>query len=95
MKDVCCDSDDNNVTLFTVITFYTCQAGVDTEMTVCMFLCMTQNEEICTVVSTIGTFACLSIVQTTLNEDDLDNTLKSGDQQISMKETCGLCEGSA
>ena len=36
----------NNVILFTVInTFYTCQADVETKMTVGMFMCMTQNGE--------------------------------------------------
>ena len=38
MEDMFCDSDDNNVMLLLVInTFYTCQADVDTKMTVCMF----------------------------------------------------------
>ena len=41
MKDMYCDSDDNNVILFTVInTFYTCQADVDTKITVGMFFCL-------------------------------------------------------
>ena len=40
MEDMYCDSDYNNVTLFTVInTFYTCQADVETKKTVGMFLC--------------------------------------------------------
>ena len=57
MDDMYCDSDDNNVILFTVInTLYTCQADVDTKMTVGMFMCMTQNGEMCTV----GTSTCLS-----------------------------------
>ena len=57
MEDMFCDSDDNNVMLLLVInTFYTCQADVDTKMTVGMFLCMAQNGEMCTV----GTSACLS-----------------------------------
>ena len=57
MEDIHRDSDNNNVILFTVInTFYTCQADVETKMTVGMFLCMTQNGEMCTV----GTSACLS-----------------------------------
>ena len=52
-----CVSDYNNVILFTVInTFYTCQADVETKMTVGMFMCMTQNGEMCTV----GTSTCLS-----------------------------------
>ena len=37
----------------------------------------------------------VSLVQSTWNEDDLDMTSKSGDEQISMKEACGPCEGSA
>ena len=50
MEDMYCDSDDNNVILFTVInTFCTCQADVDTKMTVGMFVCTTQNEVMCTV----------------------------------------------
>ena len=50
MEDMYCDSDCNNVILITVInTFYTCQADVETKMTVGMFLCMTQNGEMCTV----------------------------------------------
>ena len=41
MEDMYCDSDDNNVILFTVInTFYTCQADVDTKMTVLVCLCV-------------------------------------------------------
>ena len=56
MKTIHCDSDENNVTLFTVInTFYTCQADVETK-TVGVLLCVTQNGETCTV----GTFTCLS-----------------------------------
>ena len=59
MEEMYCDSDDNNVILFTVTnTFYTCQADVDTKMTVRMFMCMTQNGEMCTV----GTPTCLSLV---------------------------------
>ena len=50
MQDVYCDSDDNNVILLPVINkFYTCQADVDTKMTVGMFMCITQNVEMCTV----------------------------------------------
>ena len=57
MEDMHCDSDYNNVILFTVInTSYTCQAVVETKMTVGMFLCMTQYGEMCTV----GTSACRS-----------------------------------
>ena len=60
MEDMYCDSGYNNVILFTVInTFYTCQADVGTNMTVGMFLCMTQNEEMCTV----GTFYYVSLVR--------------------------------
>ena len=41
MGDMFCDSDHNNVILFTVINkFYTCQADVETKMTVGMFLCI-------------------------------------------------------
>ena len=44
MEDMYCDSDYNNVILFTVInTFYTCQADVEDKMTVGMFMCVTQN----------------------------------------------------
>ena len=40
MDDMYCDSDDNNVILFTVINmFYTCQADVKTKITVGMFMC--------------------------------------------------------
>ena len=50
MEDMYCDSDDNDVILFTVInTLHTCQADVDTKMTLGMFMCMTQNGEMCTV----------------------------------------------
>ena len=50
MEDVYCDSDDNNVILLPVINkFCTCQADVDTKMTVGMFMCITQNVEMCTV----------------------------------------------
>ena len=46
MEDMYCDSDCYNVILFTVInTFYTCQADVDTKMTVGMFMCLTQSVE--------------------------------------------------
>ena len=63
-----CDGDDNNVISFTVInTFYTCQADVNTKKTVGMFMCMTQNGEMCTV----GIPTCLCLVQTTLFEYDL------------------------
>ena len=48
MEDMYCDSDYNNVILFTVInTFYTCQADVETKMTVGKYLCMTQRMEKC------------------------------------------------
>ena len=71
-KDMYCDSDDNNVILLPAInTFCTCQADADTKMTIGMFMCITQNGEMCTVVYTIGTSTCLSLVQTTLYEDDL------------------------
>ena len=75
--------------LFTVInTFYTCQADVEIKMTVGMFVCMTQNEEMCTV----GTSACLSCEEASRCMSMIwlsYNTSKSGDEQISMKETCG------
>ena len=46
----------NNFILFNVTnTVYTCQADVDTKMTVCMFVCLTQSGEMCT----IGTSTCL------------------------------------
>ena len=45
MEDVYCDNDYNNVMLFTVTnTFYTCQADVDTKMTVGMFMCVCDAE---------------------------------------------------
>ena len=57
MRDMYCDSDDNNVILLPVInTFCTCQADVDTKMTVGMIMCITQNGEMCTV----GIPTCLS-----------------------------------
>ena len=94
-EDMYCDSDDNNVILFTVInTFYTCQADVDTKMTVGMFMCMTQNGEMCTV----GTSTCLSCEEAPRCMSTIwfsYNTSKSGDEQVSMKETCGLCVGNA
>ena len=61
-------------------------------MTVGMFMCMTQNEEMCTV----GTSTCLSCEEAPRWMSMIwfsNNTSKSGDEQISMKETCGLCEG--
>ena len=95
MEDMHCDSDDNNVILVTVInTFYTCQADVETKMIVGMFVCMTQNGEMCTV----GTSTCLSCEEASRCMRMIwfsYNTSKSGDEQISMKETCGLCEGNA
>ena len=61
MEDMYSDSDYNNVILFTVInTSYTCQADVETNMTVGMFLCMTQYGEM----YTVGTSACLSCEET-------------------------------
>ena len=42
-------------TVTVINTFCTCQADVDTKMTVGMFMCMTQNGEMCTV----GTSTCL------------------------------------
>ena len=92
-EDMYCDSDDNNVILLPVInTFYTRQADVDTKMTVGMFECMTQNEDMCTV----GTSTCLPCEEAPRWMSMIwfsNNTSKSGDEQISMKETCGLCEG--
>ena len=50
VEDMYSDSSYNNVILFTVInTSYTCQADVETKMTMRMFLCMTQYGEMCTV----------------------------------------------
>ena len=95
MEDMYCDSDDNNVILFTVInTFYTCQADVKTKITVGMFMCVTQNEEMCAV----GTSTCFSCVEAPRCMSLIwfrYNTSKSGDEQISLKVTCGLCEGNA
>ena len=85
MEDMYCDSDDSNVIIFTVInTFYTCQADVDTKMTVGMFVCLRQNGEICTV----GTSTCLSCEEAPRCMSMIlvsYNTSKSGDEQISMK----------
>ena len=95
MEDTYCDSDDHNVKLFTVInTFYTCQTDVDTKMTIGMFMCMTQNGEMCTV----GTSTCISCEEAPRCTSMIwfsYNTSTSGDEQISVKETCGLCEGNA
>ena len=95
MEDMYCDSDGNNVILFPVInTFYTCQADVDTKMTVGTFMCMTKNGEMCTV----GSSTCLSCEEAPRCMSMIwfsNNTSMSGDEQISMKETCGLCEGNA
>ena len=78
-EDMYCDSDDNHVVVFLVInTFCTCQADVDTKMTVGMFMCMTQNEEMCTV----GTSTCLSCEETPRWMSMIwfsNNTSKSGD----------------
>ena len=95
MEDMYSDNNYNNVIIFTVInSFYTCQADVETKMTVGMFLCMTQNGEMCTV----GTSTCLSCEEAPRCMSMIwfsYNTSKSGDEQISVKETCGLCEGNA
>ena len=95
MEDMHCDSDDNNVILLLVInTFYTYQTDVDTQMTVGMFPCITQNEVMCTV----GTPTSLSCEEAPRWMSMIwfsYNTSKSGDEQISMKETCRLCEGFA
>ena len=95
MEDVYCDSDDNNVILLPVInTFCTCQADVDTKMTVGMFMCITKNGEMCIV----GTSTCVCCEETPRCMSMIwfsYNTSKSRDEQISMKETCGLCEGNA
>ena len=87
MEDMYCDCDDNNVTLFTVVnTFYTCQADVETKMTVGVFVCVTQNGEMCTVGTSTRRSCedaprCMSMIWFSYN------TSKSGDEQISMKET--------
>ena len=63
-------------------------------MTVDMFMCMTQNGEMCTV----GTSTCLFFLEAPRCMSMIwfsNNTSKSGDDQISMKETCGLREGNA
>ena len=95
MEDMYCDSDCNNVILFTVInTFYTYQADVKTKMRVGMFMCMTQNGEMCTV----GTSACLFCKEAPRCMSMIwfsYNTSESGDEQTSVKETCGLCERKA
>ena len=57
MDDMYSGGDFNNVISLTAINLLsTCQADVDTKMTVGMFVCMTQNGEMCTV----GTSTCLS-----------------------------------
>ena len=92
MEEMYCDSDCNNVILFAVInTLYTCLAGVKTKMTVGMFLCTTQKREMCTVgtstrLSCEEAPRCMSMIWFRYN------TSKSGDEQISMKETYGPCE---
>ena len=95
MEDMFCESDYNNVILFTLInTFYTCQADVKTKMTVGMFMCTWQNGEMCTV----GTSTCLSCEEAPRCMSMIwfsYNTSKSFDEQTSMKETCGLCERKA
>ena len=95
MEDMYSDSDYNNVILFTLInTFCTCQADVDPKMTVGMFLCMTQNGEMCTV----GTSTCRSCEEAPRCMSMIwfsHNTSKSRDEQISMKETFGMCDGKA
>ena len=83
MEDMYCDRDDNNVILFPVInTFYTCQADVDTKMTVGMFMCMTKNVQMCTV----GSSTCLSCEEAPRCMSMIwfsNNTSMSGDEQIS------------
>ena len=60
MEDMYCDCDDNNVILLPVInTFYTCQADVDTKMTVGTLMCIMQNGEMRTIMCTVGTSTCL------------------------------------
>ena len=95
MEDMYCDSDDDHVILLLAInTFYTCEADVDTKMTVGMFMCMTQSGEMCTV----GISTCPSCEEAPRFMSIIlfsYNTSKSGDEQISMKETCGRCGGNA
>ena len=83
------------VTATTVInTFCTCQADVDTKMTVGMNKCMAQNGEMCRV----GTSTCLSYEEAPRCMSMIwfsHNTSMSGDEQISMNETCRLCVGIA
>ena len=90
-EDMYCDSDDKNVILFSEIdTFHTCQADVNTKMTVGMVMCITQNGEVCTV----GIPTCLSCEEAPRWMSMIwfsYNTLKSVDEQISTKETCELC----
>ena len=57
MEDMYSDSHNTNVTSFLVFnTSYTCQTDEETKKTVGMFLCMTQNGEMCTV----GTYSRFS-----------------------------------
>ena len=90
-----CDSGYNNVILSAVInTLYTCLAGVKDKMTVGMSLCTTQKREM----YTVGTSTRLSCEEATRCMSMIwfrYNTSKSGDEQISMKETYGPCEGRA
>ena len=95
MEDMYCEIDFYNVILVTLInTFHTFLADVETTMAVGMFLCMTQNEELCKV----GTSTCLFCEEAPRCMSMIwfgYSTSKSGDEQISMKETSVLCEGNA
>ena len=92
LEDMYCDSDYNNVILSVNNTLYTCQAGVKIKMTVGMFLRITQKGEMCTV-GTSTRLSCEEVPRCMSMIWFSYNTSKFGDEQISMKETCGLCEG--
>ena len=95
MEKMYCDSDYNNVILCAVInTLYTCLAGVKDKMTVGVSLCTTQRRDMYTVftstrLSCEEATRCMSMIWFRYN------TSKSGDEQISVKETYGPCEGRA
>ena len=95
MEKMYCDSDYNNVILCAVInTLYTCLAGVKDKMTVGMSLGTTPKRDM----YTVGTSTHLSCEEATRCMSMIwfrYNTSKSGDEQISMKETYRPCEGRA
>ena len=95
MEDMYCDIDYNNMILFTVInTFCTCQADAETKMTVGYVSVYDTKGEMCTVgtctrLSCDEAPRCMSMIWFSYN------TSESGDEQISMKETCGPRQGRA